>query len=136
MKEKKHIKQLPIYVWVIAILITPALAFVCLRISRAISTIESILGVSLGLIIHYGILSVLVKTNNNSLQDFVVLLYGTSFYLLFIWIYQSGLKGNIWSDKAKKGWKTAGMFFGGLLALGLFFSILGFHISQYIHLHK
>ena len=130
MNKETQIKRLPIIVWVIAFLITPAFVFICLRISKAIGTFECLFGFLVGLLVHFGIVSVLTETNDSPLQVFIVLLLGTSLYLVFIWLYWAGIRGNIWSDQVKKYWKYAGWFFGSLLVIGLTFAIQGFHITR------
>ena len=112
--------------WVTAYLLSPGLPFVCLRVAKVIGTIECILGVLAGLIAHLGIVAVLVRTNENPLQIFVVLLMGTSFFIVFTWQYIAGARKDFWSQPAKKGWRLAGRFFGGFLGIALALNVIAF----------
>ena len=119
--------RLPKAIWVVAYLISPALPFVCLRVERAISTLQCVFAVVAALLAHIGLVSVLGNTNGNPLQIFIELLLGASLYLLILWQYIAGHSASLWSAKAERHWKIAGRLFGTILALGLTSAILTFH---------
>ena len=116
--------------WVLAYLVSPGLPFVCLRVGGAIGNIECILGVLAGLIAHLGLVSVLTQTNGEPLQIFIVLLMGVSLYSVVMWQYLAGQRSKYWTDSAKKQWRIAGRFFGGLIGIALALNIVAFHLTN------
>ena len=123
-------KQLPRTIWILAYLISPAATFICLRIERAVSTLECILGVIITLVVHIGLISVLGNTNRDPLQLFIELLLGASLYLIVMWQYLAGHQCSLWSKEAERQWRIAGRFFGAILFIGVAFAILGFHLRR------
>jgi len=128
MNESPNRRRLPKVVWILAYLISPAVPFVCLRIEGAVSTLQCALGVCAALLAHLGIISVLEGTNGNPAQIFIELLLGTSMYLIILWHYLAGHAAKLWSVEAEQQWRTAGRFFGTIIALGLALAILTFHL--------
>lgn len=122
-------KPLSATTWVVANMITPALGFVCLRASRAIGTRECILGLLAGLTAHFGIGSVLAKTNGAPLQVFLVHLLAVCLYLVFAWQYWAGERAGVWSDKARRYWRFAAILSGGFIGVGLALAVALFHLS-------
>ena len=116
--------------WILAYLVSPGLSFICLRVGQAIGTIECILGVLAGLIAHLGLVSVLTQTNGEPLQIFIVILMGVSLFSVVMWQYLAGQRSEFWSDNAKKQWRIAGRFFGGLIAIALALNIVAFHLTN------
>ena len=129
MNESPTTRKLSKTIWILAYLVSPALPFVCLQIERAVSTWQCVLGVLAALLVQVGLISVLGGTNNNPLQIFIVLLLFTSVYLVILWQYLAGHAVALWSAEAERQWKTAGRFFGALIALGLTSAILVFHLQ-------
>ena len=117
-------------VWIIAYLLSPALPFLCLRYTRSIGTRECIFGVLSAFAVHLGLVTVLSATDGDPLQIFVVLLLGLSLYVIILWQFLAGQRVGLWSDGARKQWRTAGRFFGGFLAVGLTFAIATFHMRR------
>lgn len=104
-------------VWVAAYLFSLALPFLCLRYAKAIGNMECLLGVLCGLLVHIGLIPILGATDGHPLQIFVLLLMGTSFYLVILWQYLAGRKAGLWSSNAMKQWRAAGIFFAAFLAI-------------------
>ena len=130
MTEQPTTKRLSKTVWILAYLISPAIPFVCLRIERAVSTFQCILGICAALLAQIGLISVLGGTNGNPLQIFIVLLLGVSIYLIVLWQYLAGHAAVLWSAEAERQWKTAGWFFGAIITFGLASAVLTFHLQQ------
>lgn len=128
MTEQPAIKRLSKTVWILAYLISPAIPFVCLRIERAVSTLQCILGVCAALLAQIGLVSVLGDTNGNPLQIFIELLLGVSIYLVILWQYLAGHAAALWSAEAERQWRIAGRFFGAIIAFSLASAILTFHL--------
>ena len=129
--DEQHLKRSPkTGWWVLAYLLSPGLPFVCLRVGRAIGTIECILGVLAGLIAHVGLVSVLAKTNGEPLQIFITLLMGVSIFTVVMWLYLAGQRAGFWSESAKKQWRLAGRFFGALIGIAIALNILAFHLKN------
>jgi len=116
-------------VWAILYLFFPSAVFILMRVAKAISTRECICGFLAGTIANIGLVSVLGKTNDSPLQMFIELLLVMSMYLIFIWLYWAGLRGNIWTEQAKKSWKFGGWFFGIFIFVALVVTILNFHMN-------
>ncbi len=116
--------------WVLAYFLSPGLAFICLRVGRAIGTVECILGVVAGLIAHIGLVTVLSKTNGEPLQIFITLLMGVSLFTVVTWQYLAGARSDFWSEKAKSQWRIAGRFFGALIGIGIALNIIAFHLTH------
>jgi hypothetical protein len=116
--------------WIIAYLISPAAAFVCLRMKRALSSLQCIFGVLAALLVHVGVVSVLIHTNGQPLQFFIVVLLSVSLYLIFFWQYVAGHSISLWSADAERQWRLAARFFGLFLAVGLAVAVLGFHLDR------
>ena len=131
MIEQTTPKRLSKNVWILAYLISPALPFICLRIERAVSTSQCMLGVLAALLAHVGLVSVLGSTNSDPLQIFVVLLLGVSIYLIVLWQYLAGHAVSLWSAEAECQWRVAGRFFGAIIAFGLASAILTFHLRHH-----
>jgi hypothetical protein len=119
-------------VWIIAYLLSPAIPFLCLRYARAIGTKECLCGAVIALIAHMGLVSVLSATDGNALQIFVVLLLGASLFIIVLWQFLAGQRIGLWSARAKRQWKIAGQFFGGLLGVGLVLGIVNFHLLRHL----
>ena len=101
----------------LAYLISVAAPFVCLRIERAISTFQCILGVLAGLLVHVGMIPVLGRTEGDPLQPFLLVLFMTALYLIVLWQYLAGHAVSLWSENAERQWRTAGRFFGGFIGI-------------------
>jgi hypothetical protein len=110
--------------WVAAYLVSPGLAFICLRVARVIGTLECILGVLAGLTVHVGMVAVLSGTNENPLQPFVVLVMGTSQFIVFTWQYIAGARKGFWSRPVERIWRLSGRLFGGLLGLAIALGVI------------
>jgi len=130
MSEQLAAKRLSKTIWILAYLISPAIPFACLRVERAISTLQCILGILAALLAHIGLVSVLGGTNGNPLQIFIVLLLGVSIYLIVLWQYLAGHVAALWSAEAERQWRIAGRFFGAVIAFSLALAILTFHFLQ------
>ena len=74
--------------------------------------------------------TVLVKTDGDPLQGFVVLLAGVSLFTVVMWQYLAGQRSNFWSEEAKRLWRFVGRFFGGLIGFATLLNILVFHLVQ------
>lgn len=122
----------PKAIWFLAYLVSPALPFFCLRRAKAIETIECFFGVLVTFVVQLGLMTVLSEIEGDPLQIFVVLLLGLSLYLIVLWQFLAGQRIGLWSADARKQWKLAGRFFGGLIALGLVGGILGFHLQRHM----
>lgn len=118
--------------WILAYLLSPALAFFCLRSARVIGRGECSLGVSAGLLTHLGLLSVMIETEGDPLQGFLLLLMASTLYLVLMWQYLAGQRGAFWSQKALKRWQLAGRFFGGLLAFSFLGQLILFHLGLFV----
>lgn len=116
--------------WVLAYLVSPGLAFICLRVSRAIGTLECVLGVLAGFIAQQALISVLAQTNGNPLQVFIIILMGVSILAVVMWQYLAGQRSGFWSDNAKKQWRIAGRLFGVLIGIALLLNIILFHLTN------
>ncbi len=116
--------------WVVAYLLSPGLAFICLWKAKAVSVVECVSGVLVGLLAHIGLVTVLGGTNGDPLQIFIILLLGVSLFAIVMWQFVAGLRVSLWTPEAMKQWRLAGRFFGGLLAIGLVVGILLFHLQQ------
>jgi len=128
MSESCPARRLPLAAWVIAYLLSaPALPFICLRIARAISTFQCILGVLAGLVVHIGLIPAMAATNGNPLQMLILLLMVTSMYLVVLWQYLAGHAVALWSESAERQWRIAGRFFGGLLGIVFALNVLTFN---------
>jgi hypothetical protein len=104
-------------VWVLAYLFGATwLPFFCLRKARAIGNLELILAVSCGLLVHFGSVIVLGKTDGNPMQIFVLLTALLSSYLIVMWQYLAGRKVHLWTMESLNQWRLAGFFFAGLIA--------------------
>ena len=123
-------KRLSKTAWIVAFLISPAAPFVCLRMERAISTLQCVLGALAALLVHVGLVSVLIHTNGQPLQFFIVMLLSVSLYLVFFWQYVAGHSISLWSEDAERQWRLAARFFGVFLAVGIAVAILGFHLDR------
>jgi len=99
-------------------------------ICRAIGWFECLLGFVTSLLIQFGIGSVLAETYDERLQVFIVLLYGVSFYLVFIWQYLAGRRKNRWTPAAQRRWRTVATVAGVILGLGLALNIIVFHLTK------
>jgi len=119
-------KRLPRNVWVLAYLISVAAPFVCLRIERAISTFQCILGVVAGLLVQVGMVSILERTERNPLQPFLLVLSMVALYLIVLWQYRAGHAAALWSEDAERQWRTAGRFFAGFIGIAFAATILLF----------
>ena len=128
-KTKFTNTNIPSIVWTILYLFFPSSVFILMRIVKAISTLECICGIIAGSVAHIGLVSVLGKTNDSPLQMFIELLLVMSYYLIFIWLYWAGLRGNVWTEKAKKSWKFGGWFFGIFIFVSLVVIIFNFHMG-------
>ncbi len=131
MNDQSNTKKLPKAAWILAYIISPAIPFACLRIERAISTLQCVLGVLAALLVHIGLVSVLVNTNDQPWQIFIVLLLGVSLYLVIVWQYLAGRAVSLWSAEAERQWTLAARFFGAFLAVGLAAAILLFHLHPH-----
>ncbi len=121
-------------VWVLAYLCSAtALPFLCLRRCRAIGNLECVLGVMAGLIVHPGIVGALEPTDGEPLQIFVILSGSLGMYLMVMWQFLAGRKAGLWSAKALREWRTAGIFFAIVLALGLGLAIAKVQIDERIN---
>ena len=116
--------------WVLAYLSSPGLAFLCLRAAGVIGVLECFLGTLAGLLAHLGLVSVLVGTNEDPLQGFVLLGIGFSIYLVVMWQFVAGQRVSFWSEVALRQWRIAGRFFGGLLGFSLLAQIILFHLER------
>ena len=115
--------------WILGYLVSPGLPFICLRVARAIGTIECLLGVLAGLIAHYGLVSVLTQTNGEPLQIFIVLLMGISVLSVVMWQYLAGQRSGFWSESARGQWRIAGRFCGSVIGIALTLNIIVFHLT-------
>ena len=107
-------------VWVAAyFLFATVLPFLCLRRARAIGNLECVLGVMAGLLVQVGMIPVLGATDGNPMQIFVLLTMLMSFYLIVFWQFLAGKRAGLWSDKALKQWRAAGIFFACFIAFAL-----------------
>lgn len=122
-------RRLPKAAWVVAYLVSPAAPFICLRVERAVSTVHCLFGILAALMVHVGLVSVLVRTNGNPLQFFVVLLLGVSLYLVVAWQYFLGRSASLWSPEAERQWRLAGRLFGVALVVALGLGIVSFHLE-------
>lgn len=106
--------------WVLSYLLAPTcLPFICLRRARAIGNLELVLGICCGLLVQFGMIQVLKKTDGNPMQIFVLLVTLLSCYLMIMWQYLAGSKVGLWSTEALKQWRTAGIFFAVFIAFAL-----------------
>jgi hypothetical protein len=119
-------------VWIVAYLVSPALAFVCLRYARAIGTFECICGVLGALIAQIGLVTVLGATDGDPLQIFVTVLLGLSIFVVVLWQFLAGQRAGLWSAGAQKQWRIAGRCFGGFIAVGLALGIVTFHLRRHL----
>jgi hypothetical protein len=116
--EPQTTKRLSRNAWVLAYLISVAAPFVCLRIERAISTFQCILGIVAGLLVHVGTIPLLAKTEGKPIQPVLLVLCMTGYYLIVLWQYRAGHAVSLWSEDAERQWRTAGRFFGGFIGIG------------------
>ena len=117
-------------VWIAAYLLSPALPFLCLRYAKAIGTLECVLGILAALIGHIGLVTVLSATDGEPLQVFVILLMGLSLFVVVLWQFLAGERAGLWSEDARRQWRTAGRFFGCFLAVGTALGIVSFHLQR------
>jgi hypothetical protein len=122
--EPQTTKRLSRNAWVLAYLISVAAPFVCLRIERAISTFQCILGILAALLVQVGMVSILGRTEGNPLQPFLLVLFMMALYLIVLWQYRAGHATALWSEDAERQWRTAGRFFAGFIGVGLAVSMI------------
>jgi len=128
--EPAGTKRLSRNAWVLAYLISVAAPFVCLRIERAISTFQCILGVLAGLLVHVGMIPVLAKTEGMAIQPFLLVLCMMGYYLIVLWQYRAGHAVSLWSEDAERQWRTAGRFFGGFIGIALAAMVVLFFLRR------
>lgn len=116
--------------WVLSYLLSVAAPFVCLRIERAISTFQCILGVLAGLLVHVGMIPVLAKTDGKRMQPLVLVLCMAGYYLVVLWQYRAGHAAGLWSEDAERQWRKAGRFFGGFIGIAFVAMIVTFLLRR------
>ena len=87
-------------------------------------------GIIVALLVHVGLVSVLAKTNGNSLQLFIILQLGLSLHNIYLWQFVRGRKAGLWSATVLKIWSFAGYFSAAWLMLGLMIAIASFHLGR------
>lgn len=78
--------------------------------------------------VFMGLMSVLVKTNGQTIQDWVVLLLNVIFCCLGMYQYFIGERQGIWSPAGKRLWRGSGWFMGVTSVLGILAQAAAFHL--------
>ena len=105
--------------WVVSFVLFPFGPFVYLAVLRVITVRVSILLLLIAALVHFGMISILIETNEEPWQPWLVLLLGAAMYLLGTLQFLAGDRKGTWGPKALRHWRSAGWVFGMLLALGL-----------------
>ena len=116
--------------WVLSYLLSVAAPFVCLRIERAISNVQCVLGVLAGLLVHVGIIPILAKTEGKPVQPLLLVLCMAGYYLIVLWQYRVGHAAGLWSEDAERQWRKAGRFFGGFIGIVFAMTIVVFLLRR------
>lgn len=118
--------------WVVSFVLFPFGPFVYLAVLRVITVRFSILLLLIAALVHFGMISILIETNEEPWQPWLVLLLGAAMYLLGTLQFLAGDRKGTWGPKALRHWRSAGWVFGMLLALGLLLQVVSFHIGGWL----
>ena len=118
--------------WVLAYLVSPGFAFLCLRAAGVVGWLECFFGVIAGLGVHLGIVSILTETNGEPLQGFALLIMLLGIYIVVMWQFIAGQRVGFWSSVALKQWRLAGRFFGTLIGISFLAQLVLFHLERHL----